>query len=460
MDLGDTPLSVTEHLAGFVTARREGLLPEAVQRQARRLLMNAVAASVAGHDHPTIGRLRAWATDGVSGGSAHLLWLGDRTTGDRAALVNGAMLEVLDFNETHLEAFVHPTAPVWPAVQATAEASGASLSGALDAAALGVEVELAVATMLMPAHYDRGFNPAVAAGAVGAAAGCAVVLGLDAERTANALGLAALGGAGPLEALGTAVHPYRIGDAARSGFVAADLARRGFTAPASAIDGEHGLLATVAANDPTAVATTLGSLGNDWHILGPIAFKRYPTETISQAPLDCTLDIRERTPEAKRSQLTSMTFRVAPLVADVNRGRRRRFPVPTDDQQARFDGSYCVAAAWHRGRFTTGELDAAARTDPDVLALRKTVSFVADPGRGMESAVLEATFADGSTERSATAAFKGSTANPMSDDDLIAKFADHSAGVIPPQKVEAISEAIRGANPELDAADFIALLAL
>ena len=152
---------------------------------------------------------------------------------------------------------MHPTAPVWPAVQATAEISGASLATALTALALGVEVELAVATMLMPAHYDRGFNPAVAAGAVGAAAGCAVVLGLDAEGTAHALGLAALGGAGPLEALGTDVHPYRIGDAARSGFVAADLAHRGFVAPASAIEGEHGLLATVGENDPPAIGATL-----------------------------------------------------------------------------------------------------------------------------------------------------------------------------------------------------------
>ena len=147
------------------------------------------------------------------------------------------MLEVLDFNETHIEAFVHPTAPVWPAVQAAAELSGASLADALTALALGIEAELATATMLMPEHYERGFNPAVAAGAVGAAAGCSVILGLDVARTADALGLAALGGAGPLEVLGTDVHPYRIGDAARSGFIAAELARRGFGAPATAMTG-------------------------------------------------------------------------------------------------------------------------------------------------------------------------------------------------------------------------------
>ena len=449
---------MTERLARFVTARRTERLPGPVERQARRLLLNAAAASLAGHDHPAIERLREWALDGAAGGAARLLWHGDRTSGDRAALVNGAMLEVLDFNETHIEAFVHPTAPVWPAVQATAESSGASLADALTATALGIEVELAVATMLMPAHYERGFNPAVAAGAVGAAAGCSAILGLDAGSTAGALCLAALGGAGPLEVLGTDVHPYRIGDAARSGFVAAGLARRGFCAPLTAIDGEHGLLATVAERDPERIEAALGSLGEDWRICGPIAFKRYPTETISQAPLDCTLELLARTPPERRSQVASMTFSVAPLVAEVNRSRRERFGIPADDQQARFDGSYCVAAAWCAGRFTVEELGAETRSDPAVLALRDKVRFVAEEGRGMEVTSLEVTFADGITEHAATEAFHGSPANPLSDEDLVVKLTGSATGIIDIDRINAICAAINGDPPELTARDFAALL--
>ena len=460
--MAPTPASATAtgRLAGFLVDMRTERLPGGVEHQARRLLLNAVAASLAGHDHPAIERLREWAIDGVAGGASRLLWHGDRTGGDRAALVNGAMLEVLDFNETHIEAFVHPTAPVWPAVQATAELSAASLADALTALALGIEVELAVATMLMPAHYERGFNPAVAAGAVGAAAGCSVILGLDSERTANALGLAALGGAGPLEVLGTDIHPYRIGDAARSGFVAAGLARRGFTAPPTAIDGEHGLLATVAERDPDRTEAALESLGHDWRICGPIAFKRYPTETISQAPLDCTLDLRGRTLPEKRSQVVSMTFAVAPLVAGVNRSRRERFAVPADDQQARFDGSYCTAAAWCHGRFTVQEMGAETRSDPAVLALRDKVRFVATEGRAMESASLEVTFADGTTAHAATEAFSGSTANPLSDEDLVAKLTDAAAGIADSRRIRAISAAINGNPPGLTERDLAALLVL
>ncbi len=421
--------------------------------------MNAVAASAAGHDHPAVRQLQAWSTDDMTDGPAHVLWLGERTSGDRAALVNGAMLEVLDFNETHMEGFVHPTAPVWPAVQATAEASGASLAEALDAVALGIEVELAVATMLMPVHYDRGFNPAVIAGAIGAAAGCAVVLGLDTERTTHALGLAAMGGAGPLEALGTPAHPYRVGDAARAGFVAAALSQRGFTAPTFAIEGEHGLLATVAEIDLPKVETVLHSLGQDWRITGDINFKRFPAETISQAPLECTLKLWERTPTDIRPQLSRMDFWVAPLVASVNRGRRQRFPIPEDELQARFDGSYCVAESWHRGRFTTRDLQATTKISPGVLTLREAVTFTEDPHRGVESALLEATFANGYTDRISVEAFRGSSGNPMSDEELSTKFRECTAGLIRADQAQNITRTVWDGGVNLPITRFVAMLA-
>ena len=60
-----------------------------------------------------------------------------------------------------------------------------------------------------------------------------------------------------------------------------------------------------------------------------------------------------------------------------------------------------------------------ARADRSILAIRESVTFVADPGRGMESASLEVQFADGSREGISVDAFRGSTANPMSDGDLL-----------------------------------------
>ncbi len=451
---GPSP-SITQRLACFLA---EATVPPGAQRQARRLLLSGLAASAAGCDHPDVGRLRAWAGCEASDGPASVLWHGDRPAGDRAALVNGTMMEVLDFGETHIDAFVHPTAPVWPAIQAAAESVGASLAQALAAAALGIEVELAIATMLMPDHYDRGFNPAVAAGAVGAAAGCSVVLRLDSPQTADALALAAMSGGGMLEALGTPAHSFKVGDAARSGLVAAQLAMRGFVAPARAVEGTHGMLAAMARLDAPRASGVLDLMQERWRITGNVAFKRYPAETISQAPLDCVLALWRRTPRERRPHLRAMTFRVAPLVESVCRERRRRFAVPQDDQQARFDGSFCAAAAWIKGRFTNEDLGAPVRGRADVLALRESVRFEADESLGLDGAHLTATFVDGGREEVSVPAFRGSSANPMSDEEITGKFLECAVPVVGPQQAEAVAEAVWGVGAELPMGEFSEML--
>ncbi|MCY3850162.1 MAG: hypothetical protein OXF75_05090, partial [Acidimicrobiaceae bacterium] len=78
----------------------------------------------------------------------------------------------------------------------------------------------------------------------------------------------------------------------------------------------------------------------------------------------------------------------------------------------------------------------------------------------MESASLEVTFTDGTTEHAATEAFSGSAANPLNDEDLVAKLTDAAAGVADTGRISAISAAINGDPPDLTARDFASLLVL
>ena len=103
-------------------------------------------------------------------------------------------------------------------------------------------------------------------------------------------------------------------------------------------------------------------------------------------------------------------------------------------------------------------MGAETRSDPAVLALRDKVRFVATEGRRMESASLQVTFSDGTTEHAATEAFGGSTANPLSDEDLVAKLSGAAAGVADNRRIESIVSAVNGSEPPLSAADYSALL--
>ena len=254
--------TAAEKIAAWALSWRRSPLPLEVDRQMKLFLLNGLGASAAAIDHPWVRLLDRWVPSVASGEScASIMWRRRSTTIREAALLNALMMEILDYNETHMEAFVHPTAPVWPAVQAVAQEQGALLSESLKAAAIGIEAELLVATMLMPGHYERGFNPAVAAGSVGAAVGAGVAMGFDQERMTSAIGLAALGGGGPLEALGSIAHPLSIGRAARTGVEAVEHAALGLIGPVGAIEAPFGLLNTMSDPSPELVESALAGLG-------------------------------------------------------------------------------------------------------------------------------------------------------------------------------------------------------
>jgi 2-methylcitrate dehydratase PrpD len=105
-------------------------------------------------------------------------------------VVNGALFEVLDFNETYIPCFMHAVSGVLPSVLAEGEALGASGARVLEALALGIEAELAVASILMPTGYFRGFIPGGITGAIGGAVACAILGDAGDEVMRNAIGLA------------------------------------------------------------------------------------------------------------------------------------------------------------------------------------------------------------------------------------------------------------------------------
>ena len=435
--------TVAGRLAAFLVDGRAGGVSDDVRHEAKRLLLNQLKASVGATDHPAIAALRDWTLEaGSTGRPAHVLWLGDTTASEQAALLNAALFEVLDFNETHLGTYVHATSAVAPAVLAEAEVHGGSGRLVLDALALGLEVDLVVATLLMPNAYVRGFTPGVLVGGVGAAAAVSVLRGFDAETTRNALAIAMCSATGPMEAIGSSAHPYNQGLAARAGVAACQLAARGIESAPTAFEGEKGMLSSYSGESPDRIDGVLAELGRGRWLMRDTAYKRLPTETITQAPIDCVLAIRGRFAGAALPEVERMAFLVDPLVARVSAERFARFGTPRNDLQARFDLRFCAAAAWTRGHFTLAEMAEASYTDPAILALRGRVDVVADERRTINGASLEIRFADARSETVEVDPFRGAAPNPLTDDELSAVFRGAAAGVIPAAQADAVLEAL------------------
>jgi 2-methylcitrate dehydratase PrpD len=434
-----TGATVTDRLVAFIRHWQHKGVPETVLHEANRLLVNQLKASVGAMDHPAVRILHGWATSQTApGGDAHILWFGCRAAPEQAAVVNGALFEVLDFNETYIPTFQHAVSGVLPAVLAAAEAGGNSGHQVLTALALGIEVELACAAILMPTGYFRGFVPGGITGAIGGAAACAILHGLDDMQMRNAIGLAMNCGMGSYQSAGSMALPYIMGMTARNGLTACHLAKMGLDAPAAAFEGDKGMLSSYSDEPADKIETVLATLGETWRIHGQ-SYKTVPTETITHGPIDCVLALL---PKANGRVVDRMRFRVAAIVVKIADERGERFGTPSSDLEARFDLRHCAAAAWQRGRFTVAEMKEAAYTDPDILSLRSRTDLVADAAfPTFDGCALDVTFTDGSTESIVVPNFRGTPGNPMTDDELSDVFRVSAGGILPEGRADAVLQA-------------------
>ena len=73
-------------------------------------------------------------------------------------------------------------------------------------------------------HHEKGWHPTGIFGAIAAAAACASLRGLDAEKATHAIALGASQSAGLMANFGTMTKPFHAGKAAHAGVIAARLA--------------------------------------------------------------------------------------------------------------------------------------------------------------------------------------------------------------------------------------------
>lgn len=444
--------SVSARLTDFLLA---GAVPPDVLHEAKRLLLNQLKASVGATGHPAIRILHDWAVAQGPGKGAHINWLGTEVAPAQAAMVNGALYEVLDFHDTYIPCFMHAVSAVLPAVLALAEARGSSGKAFLTALARGVEAELAIATCLMPTAYFRGAVPAGLTGGVGAAAACAVLAGLDAERTQNALGIAMCTAFGLYVSVGSNTLPYISGATARSGLTAFELAERGFTAPPTAFEGDKGMFVTHSDEDAAKIDGALATLGREWRLFGQ-TYKVVPTETITHGPVECVLALCGH---AAGRTVDRLSFAVSPIVQSIADERRDRIGYPSTQSEATFDIRYCAAAAWVCGKYTTAETEAAARANAAIMSLRDRVDLVPDAARPtFEGCSLTVQYTDGSTAFHTIDHFLGTPGARVPDAMLGDLLGQYAAGVLPDGRAAAIADAVWALDTAPDLSGLTALL--
>jgi 2-methylcitrate dehydratase PrpD len=411
--------------------------PVEARARAAAAFLDTVGVALAGSAEPAARAVQRTVAPVESGA---IVWgTSVRASAEAAALANGTAAHALDYDDMCFVSLAHPSAPLVPAILAAADlagASGASGRAALDAYVVGFEIEARLGQVMNTRHYQRGWHCTSTLGTVGAAAGVARLIGLDAAQAAHALGIAASMASGLKENFGSMVKPLHAGLAARNGVQAALLARAGLTANASAIAGAQGYLAAMDAERPADLPAVCADLDSRWEILDTgITVKLYPSCAGTHPTLDVVLDLRAEVgfTAGDVARVEVAVDRIAPTILVHDR--------PTTGLEAKFSMPYCVAAAVVHGRVGLDTFDDAAVRDPQVTAFLPRVTMAADPAFDSGAPALTQSrvrirLKDGREVGGAANGARGYPERPPSEVDVRGKFLSCASRALPADDAE------------------------
>jgi 2-methylcitrate dehydratase PrpD len=432
--IGTTNLTRTlAERAGAVTY--DGL-PEEVRELARQCVLDYLGVGLAGADDELARILLDELSEAGGAAQAGIIGHGARLPVLSAALVNGAIAHALDYDDVHLAMPGHASVSILPALLALAEDKQASGKQVIAAFVAGYETCCRIGMAMRPGHYTRGFHATGTVGAFGAAAACAHLLGLDAEATARALGIAGTQSAGLKSQFGTMCKPFHAGKAAQNGLLAARLAARGFSSRPDLIECAQGFAATHAPDFHPEKALAEPKRG--FYIYGNL-FKYHASCYMTHAPIECGRQLRDKlgAAPAEIAAINLTAHRAIDQVCNI--------PAPTDGLQAKFSLRQTVAMALTGvDTASLGAYSAKTANDPALMALRERVNFDFREDFPEAGAEIEIELKDG---RKASAKFDAGIPNSDIADQgrrLVEKFDALAAPVVGAARARELREAIAG----------------
>ncbi len=425
---------LTRQVAEFIVKTTYTDLPAEVLELGKKSILDGLGLALAGSVAKSGELCRAYLKSlALALGEATVIGSPMKAPVRFAAFANGVGIHADDYDDTQLAVakdrtyglLTHPTTTALPAALGLAEARAMSGRDLMLAYHVGVEVESKIAEAIAPRHYEDGFHTTGTCGTFGAAGAAAKLLKLDAERTARALSIAASQAAGLRENFGTMTKPFHAGHAAECGVVAADLAALGWTAAEQILEAPRGFFRAAGGGyDPGAI---LGKLGNPWTFVSPgVSIKPHPSGSLTHPGMtELARLIKEHNIRAEQ-------------VERLDVGTNRNMPnalihhQPGDGLQAKFSMEFCMAALLLYGKAGLNEFTDQVVQRPEVQSMIRRVHFGVHPeaeaaGYNKMTTIIEIRLKDGRTILGRADFGKGSPANPMSYDEVAAKFLDCAA---------------------------------
>lgn len=402
-------------------------LPGDVTGAAEMCLLDLLGVAIGGTATPMSRIIRDHAADQFAG-SVPMMFDARTASAAGAALAGGMTIDSLDGHDGFNPAKGHAGCGLLPATLAFAHVAGVTDgSEVLASLTLGYEYACRLAVALhdtAPDYHTSGAWVAVAVAAVGAR-----MLGLDADQTRHALGIAEYHG--PRSPMMRCIdHPTMVKDGsgwgAMAGVSAVFLARSGFTgAPAITLE-----------QSPDHWA----DLGQRW-LIREQYFKPYPVCRWAQAPVEAMLELRRahRLRAKDVDHIEIVTF---------HQSLRLATKAPQTTEEAQYSTSFPCAVAMVKGHLTGGDIMGKSLRNPHVLRLSRGLIIREDltanavfPGKRIARAVLH--LRDGRILQSGWKTPRWEAETPPTRADIRTKFHANADPLIGPDRAASMAASVQ-----------------
>jgi 2-methylcitrate dehydratase PrpD len=420
--------TVAEQLASMVhSISLEKLSPETIHL-IKRFILDYFGCALAGSTIDSAQTMvRALMQDSGDLNECKVIGQTKKRTIMFSALLNGSFAHATELDDDHREAILHPGVVVVPTALAVSEKEGKTGAEFLEAVLAGYEVMVRVGAGLVGEAMYVGWHLTGVCGVFGAAAAAGKLLNLDPDGLTAALGIAGSMSSGLFEykSDGSWTKRFHPGKAARSGIIAAYLAKEGFTAPSTIFEGENGFYGAYSRESKYDLNKVVANLGTKF-ISMDTSIKTAACCRFCQPVVDCSLDLvmkyNLKPAEVKRIMVKADKFAITLLTNPRDRVLR-----PQTVVDAQFSIPYAVAVSIARRKALLNEFSSTAIKDPEILELASKVEWAVEPAYEEKyplyypSSVTVWT-TDGRELTSYIEYPKGDPENPVTDEELRDKF--------------------------------------
>jgi len=420
-------VNYNKHAIDFILNTRWEDLPERVQHQTRRCLLDALGALIAGHNTPVGGLMEAMAAEQFPGDQARILVSGTRVSASGATLANGFAGNALDIDDGYRPTMGHPGACVLPPVLTAAQMSGCSGKAMLSALAVGYEIGTR-AGLIRHATYET-YHSSGSWGAISGAAAAGKLMGLDAGTLGHALGAAEYHA--PIAPMMKCIEVPGMGkDSIGWGCMVAVM---------SVVMAQKGFTGINPIFDDTPEDGWVASLGKDWEILN-LYFKPYSACRWAQPGVDGVLKLmREKgiLPEDIET-IRVYTFEESAALSTA---------YPENTEEAQYNIAFPIAAALLDGEVGPGQNLPPRLMDIDIRRMMDKVSIVAQP-RFQENfparaeSEVEITTRGGDVHNSGIMGARWGADCPPDDGELAEKFLWLTGPVLGKEKAQGLKNLV------------------